>query len=179
MTDNIKRYYNDKFRNDIQKILMSIPEKSRHHHNPDDKMTFTIQYERLSRDFNHLDFLTHQEKVYFGISLFFTVLVDQICYTHYKDEYENFRQLTLYPKFIGNCLTMCHYHYNPKEIFSAMNYSSKKTNDNISHKWFNFRELFIGAIPIMEKETKVFFETNPIKINGNEFWKRCIIEFPY
>ena len=179
MADNYNKYYNDKFRIDIQKFLMSIPEESRHHHDRDDKTTFTIQYEKLTQDFDHLSFLTKQEKIFFGISLFFTVLVDQVCYTHYKKEYDKFKQLTQYPKFIGDCLTMCNYHFHPHQIFSAMNYSKRKKLDINSHYDIDFSKVFIEATPIMEKEIKDFFRVHKIVINENEFWIKCKNEFLY
>ena len=173
-------YYNERFRSDLETFISSIPEESKHHHNRQDKETFTIQYERLSKDFIHLNFLTdHECKINFGISLFFTELVDEVCYSDFKEHYERFRQLTLYPNFIRNCLSVCHYYFHPKETFSALNYSRKEPFDISSLDQINSFQAFPEAIPVMEREAKEFFAKYLPEISGELFWQKCVEEFPF
>ena len=179
---NFDNYYNIQFRTDIRNFFMTIPDESKYHEDRVNKQILSIQYERLSggsrmnpkddrRD--HLDFLTSkQDKENFGVALFFTILADEVFYTYYKENYNEFQNLTRYPKFIGNCLSWCHYHLHPQEVFSAM-------NRNSSNKNLIFYDTFFEAIPIMEREIKDFFCNYMPRINGQEFWDKCVAEFPF
>ena len=178
MTDFMK-YYKNRFRQDIIQFFSTIPDQSRFHEDIQNKHTYSIQYERLTRDFDHLNFLTKPEKEYFGIALFFTVLTDMVCYSHFRQYYESFKQLTRYPKFIGNCPGGCHYHYHPSDIFAAMNYSKKNQLDILSPERLDFYEKFNEAVEPMKIETIDFFSKYLCEINGNDFWNICVNEFPY
>ena len=178
MTD-FSTYYNTKFRQDINQFLSTIPEQSRFHEDNQTKQTFSIQYERLTRDFDHLNFLTTDDKLNFGVALFITILTDMTCYSNFRQHYDNFRRLTLYPKFIGNCPGGCHYHFHPSDIFAAMNYSRTKPLDILSPERFDFYDKFNEAIPTMEKEIKSFFVEHMTNIDGQMFWYKCKAEFPY
>jgi hypothetical protein len=172
-------YYNERFRNDLQQFFAGIPDKSKHHDNYD-KRTYHIQYERLTKDKTHLDFLkTHADKVNFGIALFLTILVDEVCYTYYKQFYVEFKALTNYPKFIGNCPAGCSYHLSPSDIFLAMNYGRISNQVSYTEERLDFRDAFIEAIPVMEREVLDFFQQHFTKINGNDFWQKCYNELPY
>ena len=56
MTD-FQIYYNSKFRDDINRFFSSIPDASKFHEDTENKQFFSIQYERLTPSFDHLDFL--------------------------------------------------------------------------------------------------------------------------
>jgi hypothetical protein len=173
------KYYNGQFRNDLQMFFATIPDRSKFHDNSQDKTAFTIQLERLTQNLDHLDFLPDdKDRVKFGVALFFTVLVDEVCFSHFKQNYSAFKQLTLYPKFIGNCPGGCRFHLHPSDIFFAMNKYDKIKNTK-TQRHLNFFETFSEAAPVMEKETKDFFSNLMTTINGNEFWERCTKEFPY
>ena len=152
MTD-FKTYYNSKFRQDINQFFSTIPDDSRFHEDKEKKQIFSIQHERLTPSKNHLDFLDKDGIEYFGVALFFTVLTDMVCYTYYKDNYEKFQSLTRYPKLIGNCLSWCHYHLHPRDIFYAMNQGRNATEPHLL-----FIEKFFYAIETMKKETVDFFQ---------------------
>ncbi len=176
---NFTKYYRTEFREDINKFFSTIPDESRFHEDIQTKKTFAIQYERLTIDFDHLKFLTMDDKVNFGVALFFTVLIDMICYSHFKLHYEKFRKITLYPKFIGNCPGGCHYHFHPNDIFTAMNCSRKKPIEILSKERLEFSNKFDEAIPMMEQETKSLFTELLPEIDGQQFWIKCKAEFPY
>jgi hypothetical protein len=114
-------YYNEQFRKDIQKFFAKIPESSKHTF--EDQKVFTVQYHTLTKDFNYLDFLDINQKAYFGTALFFTILVDQICFTYFRQHYNKFYALTLYPKFVGNSASTDRTNFPPRDIFTAFNYS--------------------------------------------------------
>ncbi len=178
MTD-FATYYKNRFRQDINQFFSTIPDQSRFHEDNQNKQTYSIQYERLTRDFDHLNFLTKPEKEYFGVALFFTVLTDMVCYSHFRQYYEHFKQLTRYPKFIGNCPGGCHYHYHPSDIFAAMNYSRKNQLDILSSERLDFFDKFIEAIKTMKDETIDFINEHIKEIDSTQFWETCKREFPY
>lgn len=173
MTD-FKTYYNSRFRMDINQFFSTIPDDSKFHEDKEKKQIFSIQHERLTPSKNHLDFLNKDGQEYFGVALFFTVLTDMVCYTHYKYHYPKFSGLTRYPKFIGNCLSWCRYHLHPREIFYAMNQNRPVTEPQLL-----FIDKFFDAIETMKEETTSFCDLHLTEINGSDFWEKCKNEFPY
>jgi len=113
-------------------------------------------------------------KEYFAVALFLTVLTDMVCFTHFKTHYNKFRNLTRYPKFIGNCPGGCNYHYHPSDIFFAMNKGRSATEQHLV-----FYDKFLGAIETMKEETINFFKEYLPEVNGDDFWGKCQKEFPY
>jgi hypothetical protein len=172
-------YYRSKFRQDINQFFSTIPEQSKFHEDNQNKQTFTIQYERLTKDYDHLNFLTAEDKINFGLALFITILSDMVCYFYFRQYYDKFRQLTLYPKFIGNCPGGCKYHFHPSDIFSAMNYARTNTLDILSQERLDFYKKFNEAVLTMEKEITSFFIEHMTEIDVQAFWDRCYAEFPY
>jgi hypothetical protein len=170
-------YYTTQFKSDLRQFFSSIPDESRFHEDSQNKRIFSIQYERLTRDHDHLNFLEKSDKEYFGIALYFSILIDMVFYSDYKQDYEKFRKLTLYPKFIGNCLSTCHFHCHPNVIFTAMNKSRNRVVGNTD--LLVFGEKFNEAKMIMEKETKEFLRLYMEGIVEDEFWEKCRKEFPY
>ncbi len=169
-------YYRRQFRGDIQRFMMSIPSESRNHDH--DKSVFTIQYERLTKDTQHLDVIEPENRAHFAIALFLSVLVDEVCYTHFKSIYPQFRNLTRYPKFIGNCPGGCHYHFHPRDIFAAINYSRDGQN-SARRPDVSVFALFDEASDVMKEEVFDFFTNHLPDVDPNTFWRRCVDEFPY
>jgi hypothetical protein len=94
--------------------------------NPVREMFFVLQNsDNTGYDFSNNELvsfsLSLEGQEYFGVALFFTVLTDMVCFSHFKPYYSNFKSLTRYPKFIGNCPGGCNFHYHPSDIFFAMN----------------------------------------------------------
>lgn len=171
---NFKSYYHTKFRDDLLIFFSTIPEESKFHEDKENKQLFSIQYERLTPQKNHLDFLDKEAKEYFGVALFFTVLTDMVCYSHYSHHYPKFQVVTRYPKLIGNCLSWCRYHLHPRDIFIAMNQGSSATQQNLI-----FTDKFQEANDIMKDETVDFFKLYLMEVDGDDFWEQCKKEFPY
>lgn len=166
-------YYNQQFRQDLNKFFSEIPDESRFHEDQQKKNIFSIQIERLTGNYPHLDFLNNEEKAFFGVALYFTILVDMVCYTYYKKDYLFFQNLTRYPKFIGNCPGGCRYHFHPSRIFEFMS-----RNRSVKKK-LSFSEVFQMAIPVMRQEVEDFFQENMWQLNGKLFWEKCLAEFPF
>jgi hypothetical protein len=100
-------YYNSRFRQNINMFFSTIPDESRFHEDRSNKKLYAVQHERLTRRHNHLGFLGKEEKEYFSVALYFTILIDEVCYTYFKEDYSKFQALTNYPKLIGNCRLCC------------------------------------------------------------------------
>jgi hypothetical protein len=173
MTD-FKKYYNTKFRDDINRFFSTIPDESKFHEDNQNKQIFSIQYERLTPAFGHLNFLDKEGKELFGVALFFTVLIDMVCFSKFKQHYYKFQNFTRYPKFIGNCPGGCQFHHEPRDIFFAMSKGLSPTEPHL-----NFRDKFLKAIPTMREETINFFNKYFPEVNGETFWEKCQDEFPY
>jgi hypothetical protein len=171
---DFKTYYNTNFRVDINRFFSTIPDESKFHEDIQNKQTFSIQYERLTPRFDHLNFTDKEGKEFFAVALFLTILTDMVCFSHFKSFYNKFRSLTRYPKFIGNCPSGCNYHYHPTDIFIAMNKGRSTIEQHLV-----FSEKFLGAIETMKEETINFFNKNLLEINGETFWEKCQKEFPY
>lgn len=172
--NDFKEYYNSRFREDINQFFSTIPDKSKYHEDINDKRVWSIQYERLTPELGHLDFLDKEAKEYFGVALFFTVLADMVCYSYFKPYYDRFNRMTMYPKFIGNCPGGCLYHFHPRDIFFAMN---KGRTSNEQHLCFS--EKLHEAKEPMREEIISFFNEYMSEVNGVEFWEKCQREFPY
>lgn len=67
MTDFTK-YHNANSRDDINRLFSTITDESKFYKNTQNKQTFSIQYERLTPAFDHLNFLEKERKEYFEIS---------------------------------------------------------------------------------------------------------------
>lgn len=171
---DFKTYYTTKFRDDINRFFSTIPDESKFHEDNQNKQTFSIQYERLTPALQNLDFLNKEGKELFGVALFFTILTDMVCFSHFKQYYFKFQNLTQYPKFIGNCPGGCHFHFEPREMFFAMNKGLSPTEPHLL-----FRDRFLEAIPTMQNETINFFNEYLPEIKGVTFWGKCQNEFPY
>jgi len=172
-------YYKTKFKKDLNRFFETIPDQSKFHEDPQNKEEFSIQFERLARDFDYLNFLSKDEKINFGVALFFTVLIDMVCYTHFKEHYNKFRKLTRYPKLIGSCPGGCYHHFPPDYIFRAMNHTSARVGEHIlASDRLDFSGKFQEAIVIMEKETKDFFAEYLTEIDEQKFWISAKQNFP-
>ena len=172
---DFETYYQTRFQKDILRFFSTVPDRSKFIY--DDNQTPTIQYQTLSKDFQHLDFLDSKEKALFGAALFFIVLVDQVCFSFYNEHYDKFRQLTLSPKFVGNSPSTDRTNFHPANIFAAFNYSREDNKKNETER-IEFNEVLKQSVQTMETEIKNFFKKHLPEIDGQEFWSKCINELP-
>jgi len=182
MTD-FKTYYKQDFRHDLQRFVGQIPIEGNKHY---DKEEFNIQYFFLTPNYKYLDIIPTDKRGLFAVALFWTVLIDQVFYTHFRFSYQTF------PKFIGNCTapslmsSECGHCQHPKRIFQAINDIFDKGNR------FDFdREIFKSdenctkreqihylsyleqSKEVMQEEIKDYFETHQPEIEWTEFWAKC------
>ncbi len=161
-----EKYYNTLFRTHFNQFVIQIPDASKYHDDSLRKEIITIQRERLTNKYDYLNFLSTQEYENFIIALFFTILVDMVCYKHHKTYYKQFQLLTKYPKFIGDCPGGCRFHLEPYELFDVINYK------------FDYKRIIIEATPTMQIEISSFFRDYLPDIDGETFWIQCKQNFP-
>lgn len=156
-------YYKKDFRSDLNYFLGTIPDTSRYHHNFETRSEVTIQLDRLTSNHHHLDFLNESNRLNFAHALYWTILVDMVMYTHFKESYDTFRKLTMYPKLIGNCTRGCYHHYHPRNIYYQMEF--KMSDEDINSSIISTKE------PITS-EIKSFFKSYIPKVNVSLFLER-------
>ena len=174
-------YYHNTFPSHLQEFYDSIPNDMRHHHSNDEKI-FTIQVDKLSNhgrgtNIEHLKFLSSEDKIYFSISLFLTILTDQVCYTYFNSIYFRFRSLTNYPKLTGTCLTMCHINVHPTQIFQHIDTELDWNYRDIS--MIEIKNIFNESKDFMKQEVLSFFKNYLKEIDGETFWKKCEEELKF
>ncbi len=85
-----KEYYYNQFRDQFTEFV----KKSKAHEHPSDGTYISIQ--DLNRE--NLSHIPQEDYMLFHCALACTILIDQVMYTHFKDDYQTFQQMTLYPK---------------------------------------------------------------------------------
>lgn len=108
---NLGTYYNSRFRDDLALLLRSSTPSCR-----DSTSERFIQPRMLSSANPWVRSTSKERRLLFEQSLFLTILVDQVCYTHRRLCYPRFRSLTMYPKFTGDCPGGCHSHLHPLNL---------------------------------------------------------------
>ena len=151
MTD-FATYYRQQFQSDLLNFVRQIPVDGNKHYN---KNEFNIQYFFLTPFYNYLDIVPLDRQANFIVSLFWTVLVDQVFYSNNYTGYQPFSNKTLYPKFIGNCTapslmsSQCGNHQHPKRILEAAN----DFNDNGNS--FDFDRALFKNSEVKQREIKL------------------------
>src|SRR5262249_26440372 len=131
----------------------------------------TIQPRTLSTDNPVIVTLESERLSLFATALFFTVLVDQVCYTHFKVIYPEFQNLTRYPKFRGDCPVMCCHHIHPTFIFKAIGAAPGPRYDRAQQA-----KLLDEATQVMHAQVLDFFSTHLRSIDGEHVWRECVKE---
>jgi hypothetical protein len=168
--NEFQKYYVSQFKNDLNKFFSLIPNESKFHDDIEKKETYSIQIDKLKPQSGYLDFLSTNDKEYFILSLYFIILFDMVCYSTFKSDYEKFRQNTKYPKFIGNCLSQCHFHLHPKNLLSTAFGNEYNTE--------SLKNIFKGSENFMKDQIFNLFDSQNITIDKNLFWIKCKNESP-
>jgi len=187
-----RKYYGDPFLSDLD-IFRTWAQGGPHGEHPkfSTNPIFAIQpylFERHSHDL----ILWGEERLFlFSTAIFFTVLVDQVCYTHFNHSYPHFQHLTRYPKLRGPCPGGCN-NRHPRDIFWMVNYYVFKDDwpggrylkdhrplDPLDHhRDLLVRSLVGSATSLMKGEVFEFFQNHDIRIDPEEFWTHCIQHVP-
>lgn len=187
-----KIYYKEYFRQDMSAFVRQIPIKGNKHY---DMQNFNIQYFFLTPNYQYLDIVPANRQGYFAVALFWTILIDQVCYSKFQFAYDNFLSKTMYPKFIGNCTapslmsSECGHNQHPSKVLLAINdYFDKGNSFDFDREIFKkdevgakrekiyFDEIFEKSKSVVMEEIKDYFEKHQPEINWEEFWRECVVE---
>jgi len=117
-------------------------------------------------DCRNLNIIPIESRPEFLICLYFTVLVDQAMYTHYRSDYEHFAQLTQYPKF---CHGLGQFQKNPREILLVPVQKGMVNKDTMAKELSAGMELFID-------EVVDFFQKYMAHIDPAEFFDKLLYD---
>jgi hypothetical protein len=165
-------YYETCFRDDLARVLRSAPAPN---HLSEDAAEVVIQPRVLSCQNETVRLWPTERRALFGVALFFTVLVDQACYTHFGGLYESFRRLTAYPKFKGDCPGGCYHHLHPSLILSSLGRPPGLTDSAPPPE---YAQVFWEAVPVMHREVEEFSRDRLPALDAAAFWDRCLAELP-
>jgi len=190
--EDFSKYYQNLFQQDLLSFAGQIPSEGNKHFQANE---LTIQYFYLIPYYNYLDIIPADRQALFAVSLFWTVLVDEVCYSNYRNQYPAFRQKTQYPKFIGNCTapslmsSECGHHLHPNKILQAINdYKDTgnpegfgreiflKNESKVKRQPISYNMVLKQSIPVIKDEVKNYFTNHHPEINWEEFWDKCLAE---
>lgn len=159
---NSKNYYYKQFPKDLKDLLSKVILGGDGH--------FHI-IELFYKPKNNVDNLEHipQERLgYFLSALAGTILIDQVMYTYFKEDYEEFRTMTLYPKIawsIGFCSNI-----PPWQLFEhRIALSRGLRNPEKINQFSEFMQFFV-------KDLKEFFEKNKFKRANWKLVKKAMLD---
>jgi len=142
-----KYYYYNQFANDLKELMNKVTLGGDNH--------FHI-YEFFIGQKTERDVLEHIQKEnlgYFLSALAGTILIDQIMFTYFKEDYENFRGMTFYPKItwgIGWCANVKPWQLFERRIALARELQNPQKSDQFSE----FMDFFVGDLKeFFEKQT--------------------------
>jgi len=95
---NPKEYYYNQFPNDLKEVLGRVTLGGDGHFHI---VEFFIS-QKTKRDC--LENISKGRLGYFLSALAGTILIDQVIYTYFKEDYEKFRSMTLYPNYLESWL---------------------------------------------------------------------------
>jgi hypothetical protein len=165
------KYFNRLFMRDLERFLSTIPEESKHHPHFFDGKEVTIQHDQLVWAAGHTAFLKGKEREYFGVALFFVVLIDQVTQRCFATEYDVYiKRITRQPKWIGTCPVACRAQQDPSDIFNAL-----------AEGWGKvlFQEVFHEAEPIIQEYFRLFFGRLGLSEIWDSVWAACLNESPF
>jgi hypothetical protein len=148
----IRDYYHKQFRTDLA-IFM-----------PDVRVPYFGH--SWGSDCRNLDKIPIESRPSFLICLYFTVLVDQAMYTHYRSDYEHFAQLTQYLKY---CHGLGQFQKNPRDLLLVPVQKGMVDKSAMEKELIAGMELFID-------EVVDFFHNYMKHIDPAEFFEKLIYD---
>ncbi len=148
----ITDYYHKQFRADLALFM------------PDSQLPYFGH--SWTYDCENLDKIPMKSRSVFLICLYFTVLVDQAMYTHYRSDYDRFEQLTQYPKF---CHGLGQFQKNPRELLLAPIQKGLVDKEKMENELSDGMELFID-------EVVDFFQSHMTHIDPADFFDKLIYD---
>ena len=171
---NYNEYYGKLFIEDLN-TFRGWTAESQISHREDVDGVFAIQFHIIDDNIYTIAPWGNERIGLFAAALFFTVLVDQVCYTHFHSIYVKFQSLTRYPKLRGPCPGGCQ-NLHPNTIFSWFTQCFKQHNINID---LDYKPIFTSAVTTMKNEVFDFILQHAPDVDEEDFWNRCVQHFPY
>jgi hypothetical protein len=164
-------YYGDPFRFNLRELLAAHPQP--HDHSGEDLM---IQPCMLAVDTMPIQAWPEDRLRLFTTALFYTVLVDQVAYTRFRQSYGRWRALTMYPKLRGDCPAACRSNLNPGEAFRLV--TRRKEDSYGGTPAMDCTTELAEARVIMKAEVLEFFPDHMPEGDGDHFWELCAMHLP-
>lgn len=164
----LSSYYGTQFRDDLRRVLANA-----HQIHPHGEVT--IQPRSISRENRVIRMWREERRSLFASALLLTVLVDQVCYTYFKEVYPQFRALTMYPKFRGDCPGGCHRHLHPLTVLRAMGKEPGCALDYYIVP-LPYDHLAEGFSTVLDTEVTTFCENLLPSLDAEQLLKRCRAE---
>ena len=171
---NYREYYSQPFIEDLN-AFRAWATASRVSHRENVERVFAIQPHIIQENSKVIASWGTERIGLFATALFFTVLVDQVCYTHFHYIYLKFQSLTLYPKLRGPCPGGCR-NLHPSEIFSWLTPCLPQRDINFD---MEYTPLVTSALPIMKQEVFDFFTHHAPTVDKETFWEKCAQHLPF
>lgn len=148
----IKDYYHKQFRTDLALFM------------PDTRVPYFGH--SWVYDCGNLNKIPKESRPDFLICLYFTVLIDQVMYTHYRSEYDRFSQLTQYPKY---CHGLGQIQKNPRELLLVPVQRGMVNKEKMENELSPGMELFID-------EVVDFFRSYITNIDPADFFDKLLYD---
>jgi hypothetical protein len=148
----IRDYYNNKFRGHLTAFM------------PDGRVPYFGH--NWAYDCGNLDKIPKESRPEFLICLYFTVLVDQAMYTHFRSDYERFAQLTQYPKF---CHGLGQFQKNPRKLLLVPVQKGMVNKSEMEKELSAGMELFID-------EVVDYFKNYMTHMNPEDFFDKLLYD---
>ncbi len=113
-----------------------------------------------------LDSIPSERRVSFLVCIYFTVLVDQAMYTHFRSHYSTFASLTRYPKY---CHGLGQFQKNPRGILLHPIECGLVSKSNLA-------ELLVPGMDLFVEEVDDFFQNQMPAVNPQEFFDKLLYD---
>ena len=170
---NYREYYGQTFIEDLN-AFRAWATASRVSHRENVDGVFAIQPHIIKENSKEIASWGTGRLGLFATALFFIVLVDQVCYTHFHYIYSKFQSLTRYPKLRGPCPGGCQ-NRHPSSIFSWLTPCLPQHDINFN---LEFAPLVASALPIMKQEVFDFLKQHAPTVDKEAFWEKCAQHVP-
>lgn len=158
---NPKDYYYNQFPNDLKGLMSKVTLGGDSHFHI---LEFFIS-QKIGRDV--LEHIRKENLGYFSSALAGTILIDQVMFTYFKEDYEKFRSMTLYPKITwstGWCANV-----KPWQLFEhRIALARELRNPEKINQFSEFMEFFV-------EDLKEFFGKNQFQKANWESIKKAML----
>jgi hypothetical protein len=166
-----EKYYLSDFRTDLSDAIQGIDFKPNHIGDAD----LALQPLTISGKNGVIKKWTIERQNMFSVALFYTVLIDQVFYTHYGNSYQKFRQMTQYPKFIGDCPGGCRNHLSPSVILRSVGKEEYSRETTIAPE---IQLLLQNSTRFFKQEAQDYLGAYAQEIDVEELWEKCSQNIP-